>query len=438
MATSQPGDDGATTPSPSRIVLAYRPPPPQLVRAHRRRRREGGRGASAAVVAGVAAAAVAALALAVASALPRRRDRRRKDNALEESNSHNKKKKKQNNKKEEKKKKSQAALSPLPPVDPTLPQDLAAAVPPSTLRPLCALLEAVYSLRGWRGGGYHYERAWERCLDEARSPRGGNWQLEFDARDPQQVTPAALRSLARCVDSAFFGGALHRGIMRRLWEEDEEEGEGGGGRGRRAGSARRRLAAALKAAAEVVKGEEEEEEEEANEGGGDDDDDSADDDHKKNLPTIKRLRRLGKPWRHLLPLVYAPDPLQLPDSGDYVAAYDSSDHAVRVSRASWARKRGVVATATAPLNCEGWRVESLLAALAHSMAHELVHAMVAACFPKLELSEGSYLGEDGERHGPAFALLNRQIFGHTSADALEHAAGGVCGGGRGGWREGWS
>lgn len=106
----------------------------------------------------------------------------------------------------------------------------------------------------------------------------------------------------------------------------------------------------------------------------------------------------------------------------YVAAYSSEEHTVRVSTRSWALKLGLV-SAERPLNCEGWRVDSLLAALAHSLAHELVHALVAACFPRMELEDVSYLGEDGTRHGPAFALLNRAIFGHTSPDALEWAAG---------------
>lgn len=90
---------------------------------------------------------------------------------------------------------------------------------------------------------------------------------------------------------------------------------------------------------------------------------------------------------------------------------------MRVSRRAWLLKRGVV-SAERPLNCEGWRAPCLLSALAHSLAHELVHALVAACFPAMELREASYLGADGQRHGPAFALLNRAIFGHTSPDAL--------------------
>lgn len=377
------------TTQPSTIVMTCRPPAPHLVRAHKSRRRRAPPTQRAVVVVAACSAAAAALLAALAASCRQRRSRRA----------------------------TAAAQDARPPpvrrdrrripgangggsdvvIDPTLPPELAAAIPRQTLRPLCALLETVYSLRGWRGGGYHYERAWERCLEQAQTPEGGGWVLQFDASEPSAVTPRALRGLARAIDGVFFGGALHGRIMRTLWEHEDQEEDGG--------PRKRRLQAALKAAAEVI-------------GGGDDNDEKS---SAAAFAIAAARRRQRQPWRHCLDLEYAPDPLQLPQD-DYVAAYDSSDHVVRVSRRAWATKlRDGIATPASPLNCEGWRVESLLAALAHSLAHELVHAMVAACFPDLELKDASYLGEDGERHGPAFALLNRQIFGHTHADALEHA-----------------
>lgn len=355
---------------------------------------------------------------------------------------------------------------------PDLPPELAAAIPKATLRPLCALLEAVYALRGWRGGGYHYERAWERALEKAQTPEAGGWEGQFDAREPGAVTRATLKGLARCLDVEFFGGALHGLLMRRLWEEEkvvDEEKEASRQKAKKnnsktgtrtteraaARAAGAVLASAAGAAAAAANGN----------GGGsadadnDDDerqDDDAADEERENgeaeaaaiagllgLPGARsrsgrrrsgaaaaasdpaRSHRKGSPWRHDRPLTYTADPLHWPDAG-YVAAYSSDHHAIRVSRRAWALKRGLV-TAERPLNCEGWRTDSLLAALAHSLAHELVHALVAACFPAVELGDRSYLGEDGSRHGAAFALLNRCLFGHTSPDALEwvgSAAGG--------------
>jgi len=323
-------------------------------------------------------------------------------------------------------------LPPPPRSDPNVLPEHAAAIPPHTLRPLRALLETVYALRGWRGGGYHYERAWGRALAAAAA---AGWAPQFDARREGMVTPATLRALAGCLDDAFFGGALHSRIMRRRWEA----AEGGPPGDRSAAAAAAAAAAAERAAAEVLAGEavaaedgdaaaaaalndrrhHRRDEEEEEEGGGDDGGGG----HAKRRPE-RRPRppvRPRPPPRHALELAYAADPLGWPDGG-YVAAYDPARHLVRVSRRSWARKRlEGLATVAAPLSCEGWRAESLLSALAHSLAHELVHAAVAACFPAIEAGEGSYLGADGSRHGPAFAMLNRALFGHTS-DSLEAAA----------------
>jgi hypothetical protein len=104
-------------------------------------------------------------------------------------------------------------LPPPPRSDPNVLPEHAAAIPPHTLRPLRALLETVYALRVWHGGGYHYERAWGRALVAAAA---AGWAPQFDARREGMVTPATLRALAGCLDDAFFGGALHSRIISWL------------------------------------------------------------------------------------------------------------------------------------------------------------------------------------------------------------------------------
>jgi hypothetical protein len=115
--------------------------------------------------------------------------------------------------------------------------------------------------------------------------------------------------------------------------------------------------------------------------------------------------------------------LDTPASG-WLACFQESG-ALLVNRPRWAKD----VTRASPVNCEGVVCASRLQMLLHTLAHELVHAVVFYACPDIDASCPAYLEND--RHGPVFALLNKQLFGHTST-ALERCnarAGPSAGGG---------
>lgn len=66
-----------------------------------------------------------------------------------------------------------------------------------------------------------------------------------------------------------------------------------------------------------------------------------------------------------------------------------------------------------PLDFEGALCYSKLEVLAHTLGHELAHAVVLNFFPAIDRASPAYLPDD--RHGPIFKLLNKRLFGHTTA-----------------------
>lgn len=260
----------------------------------------------------------------------------------------------------------------------------AAAIPCDELARLASLLTHIHALRGWAGGGrYLFDQAWGRALARAATGGGGGWEPGFETAS---MSDAKLAALAVVIDEELLGGALGGGLLARPWRGGVQQPR----RRRRQGGAQRQQAGAFTGS-----------------GGGSSEQAAA--------------------QQQQVQAAAAPNPplgfrtVDAPRSG-WIAYFDESG-AVMVNRPRWDKD----VSRAAPLNCEGVVCTSRLAVLAHTLAHEIVHAIVFYAFPDIDAGSAAYTAND--RHGPVFALLNRQLFGHTSNALARCDARAALGGG---------
>ncbi|GBF98916.1 hypothetical protein Rsub_11708 [Raphidocelis subcapitata] len=294
----------------------------------------------------------------------------------------------------------------------------AAAIPPSELRPLASLVAAVQSARGWRGGRYHFAAAWARVEARAASDAGGGWEAAFDVA---AMTPPRVASLLALIDEELLAGLAAGSLLGGPWKssgkkaarqrqgrQQQQRGDGGGGgadsalpaaEGALERQARRRDSSAQPALPVAATG---------------------------ALPSQTR----AQPTAQSPPLAPSqgqgrfPLPVRVVDAPwqDFLAHTDD-DGGLALNRPRWDK----VIAPSAPVNCEGVVCTSRLQVLMHTLAHELVHALVLRAFPAIDAASPAYLQDD--RHGPIFALLNAQLFGHSSTALARCDARAALGGG---------
>ena len=240
----------------------------------------------------------------------------------------------------------------------------AAAIPLPVLERLVSLVASVHARRGWRDARYLVTRAWARVAARAEGADGGGWAPQFEEAD---VTDARLAALGRVIDEELLGGAIAAGLLDAPWQEVGSS------------SGRRRKGRRSSQQEQVQQQPQQEQ---------------------------RQQQQEDRPHRRRAPIAYRA--VNAPRAGWLAHFDDAGGGAVVVNRARCAK----AVSPAMPLNCEGVVCASRLAVLMHTLAHELVHAVVLYAFPDVDAACPAYLA-DG-RHGPVFALLNRQLFGHTS------------------------
>lgn len=79
-------------------------------------------------------------------------------------------------------------------------------IPKAELRRITALLQHIYTSRGWANNDVvACDAAWQRVLQLARSAEGGAWSNTFDTG---YMTPSKLSGLAEIIDREMLGGLL--------------------------------------------------------------------------------------------------------------------------------------------------------------------------------------------------------------------------------------
>jgi len=339
--------------------------------------------------------------------------------------------------------------------------EAAARIPPAELHRLASLVRAVHAARNWRDSRYLVTQAWARIEARAMCDEGGGWQQEFD---PSHVSEARVAALAAVIDEELLGGLLRGRLTAGPWVVGVKGSGGGSGGGGKKGSKQRRSLAPQRAGADGGGG--------GGKGGGGAAAATGCSDNTVAAPVSERQQVNGTSTRaegapetataaaevaaaeaarqacstnmatkssstgsgdshhhHYQQQPQPPPPLSYrvvdaPTAG-WLAYFDVDYKAVMINRARWAK----CVSRSDPVNCEGVVCVSRLQMFMHTLAHEIVHAIVYCCFPDIDAGSSAYL-EDG-RHGPVFALLNRQLFGHTSNALARCNARAALGGGGG-------
>jgi hypothetical protein len=230
-------------------------------------------------------------------------------------------------------------------------------IPQPELRRVQALVRRVHRWRGWSGGPYALTLAWQQVEAAALAPDGSGGGWSAQFGGAQ-LTPAACDTLLRVLDAHFFGGRLLRKLDTAHQQRQQQQQLERGSNSEGAGSAPPPASP-------------------SSPGG----------------ITCQVVQSYDARW---------------------LAYFNTADNAVYINCWRWAKE----VTPAQPWNFEGAVCRSRLQLLLHTLAHELVHAAVYHLLPDIDAASAAYTSN--ERHGPIFALLNKQLFGHTS-DALQPA-----------------